>query len=100
MKSSESFPKFFLSLKTWVHLAELFKTLVIETSTAVVEFSRCYVCVDNQYDGRTGCATHRFPYRSKEKSPQGNLAFGSYLMNKKWPLEEQFNNHMLRFQQV
>ena len=30
----------------------------------------------------------------------GYYPFGSYLMNKKWALEEEFNNHMLRFQQV
>ena len=38
-------------------------------------------------------------YRSKEKKG-GNNPFASYLLNKKWTLEEEFNNHMLRFQQV
>ena len=38
-------------------------------------------------------------YRSKERKG-GKNPFGSYLMNKKWNLEEEFNNHMLRFQQV
>ena len=38
-------------------------------------------------------------YRSKGKVA-GESPFGSYLMNKKWTLEEEFNNHMLRFQQV
>ena len=37
-------------------------------------------------------------HRSKERLP--NYPFGSYMMNKKWWLEEEFNNHMLRFQQV
>ena len=37
--------------------------------------------------------------RSKEKKG-GQNPFGSYMLNKKWSLEEEFNNHMLRFQQV
>ena len=38
-------------------------------------------------------------YRSKDRRA-GENPFGSYMMNKKWTLEEEFNNHMLRFQQV
>ena len=38
-------------------------------------------------------------HRSKERRG-GYHPFGSYMMNKKWALEEEFNNHMLRFQQV
>ena len=38
-------------------------------------------------------------YRSRERKT-GLNPFGSYMMNKKWTKEEQFNNHMLRFQQV
>ena len=38
-------------------------------------------------------------YRSKERLAGVN-PFASYMMNKKWWLEEEFNNHMLRFQQV
>ena len=30
----------------------------------------------------------------------GIFPFGSYMMNKKWTLQEEFNNHILRFQQV
>ena len=30
----------------------------------------------------------------------GTNPFGSYMLNKKWTLEEKFNKHMLRFQQV
>ena len=37
--------------------------------------------------------------RSKDKKG-GRYPFGSFMMNKKWTLEEEFNNHMLRFQQV
>ena len=38
-------------------------------------------------------------HRSKEKKG-GNYPFASYLMNKKWTLEEEFTKHMLHFQQV
>ena len=38
-------------------------------------------------------------YRSKDRGG-GINPFNSYMMNKKWTLEEDFNNHMLRFQQV
>ena len=38
-------------------------------------------------------------HRSKDKKG-GYNPFGSYMMNKKWALEEEFNNHMMRFQQV
>ena len=38
-------------------------------------------------------------HRSKERKG-GNNPFGGYLMNKKWTLEEEFNNHILKFQQV
>ena len=39
-------------------------------------------------------------HRSKDKKQKASLPFGSYMMNKKWTLDEEFNNHMLRFQQV
>ena len=38
-------------------------------------------------------------YRSKE-SRGGKNPFASYMLNKKWALEEEFNNHMLRPRQV
>ena len=38
-------------------------------------------------------------HRSKERKG-GDHPFSSYMMNKKWTLEEEFNNHLLRFQQV
>ena len=37
-------------------------------------------------------------YRSKGK--RGGNPFTSVMMNKKWTLEEEFNNHLLMFQQV
>ena len=39
-------------------------------------------------------------YRSKDKKVKASLFFDSFMMNKKWTLEEEFNNHILRFQQV
>ena len=38
-------------------------------------------------------------YRSKERKG-GRIPFASYLLNKKWTMEEEFNNHMMRFNQV
>ena len=38
-------------------------------------------------------------HRSRERKG-GYHPFGSYMMNKKWTMEEEFNNHMLRFQEV
>ena len=38
-------------------------------------------------------------YRSKDRKGGVN-PFSSYLLTKKWTLEEEFNNHMLRFHQV
>ena len=39
-------------------------------------------------------------HRSKDKKATPYSEFASYMMNKKWWLEEQFNVHMMRFQQV
>ena len=38
-------------------------------------------------------------YRSKDRKG-GENPFVSYLMNKKWTMEEEFTKHMLHFQQV
>ena len=38
-------------------------------------------------------------YRSKGYRG-GDHPYSSYMLNKKWTLEEELNNHMLRFQQV
>ena len=38
-------------------------------------------------------------HRSKERKG-GRNPFPSYLMNKKWTMEEEFTKHMLHFQQV
>ena len=39
-------------------------------------------------------------HRSKERKSPDYSPFASYMMNKKWTMDEEFNNHMLRFQQV
>ena len=39
-------------------------------------------------------------HRSKDNVPATDNNLPSYMMNKKWWLEEQFNLHMMRFQQV
>ena len=39
-------------------------------------------------------------HRSKDKKQKPGSEFGSYMMNKKWWLEEELNVHMMRFQQV
>ena len=39
-------------------------------------------------------------HRSKDKKPLPYTSFPTYMINKKWWLEEQFNVHMMRFQQV
>ena len=38
-------------------------------------------------------------YRSKDRGG-GEIPFASYLLNKKWTMEEEFTKHMLHFQQV
>ena len=38
-------------------------------------------------------------HRSKDRKG-GENPFASYLMNKKWTMEEEFTKHMLHFQQV
>ena len=48
--------------------------------------------VDDDDEGRL--------HRSKDKKPMPYSNFPSFMMNKKWWLEEQFNVHMMRFQQV
>ena len=39
-------------------------------------------------------------HRSKDRVQKPYSDFTSYMMNKKWWLEEEFNLHMMRFQQV
>ena len=39
-------------------------------------------------------------HRSKDTKQRITNSFASFMINKKWVLEEQFNLHMMRFQQV
>ena len=39
-------------------------------------------------------------HRSKDRMQKPYSDFDSFMINKKWWLEEQFNVHMMRFQQV
>ena len=39
-------------------------------------------------------------HRSKNTKQKSDTDYSSYMINKKWWLEEQFNVHMMRFQQV
>ena len=39
-------------------------------------------------------------YRSIERRSNSYSPFCAYMMNKKWWMEEEFTNHILRFQQV
>ena len=39
-------------------------------------------------------------HRSKDRTTKNYSPFGFYMLNKKWTMEEEFNNHMMRFLQV
>ena len=67
---------------------------ILRTGSSVVE---CAFMYDYELEWAKNYST--VWYRSKEKKG-GHYPFSSYLMNKKWTFEEEFNNHMLRFQQV
>ena len=69
---------------------DLTRDWVMGKGTAVLERSRLYESMKDL--GRW--------HRSKDKKTLPYSPFTSYMINKKWWLEEQFNVHMLRFQQV
>ena len=62
---------------------------------------RKWVAVDGTavFVSSTGRSRLRL-HRSKGKVQKNRNDFASYMINKKWWLEEQFNLHMMRFQQV
>ena len=70
------------------------KDRVLKTGSSVVECSFMY---DYELEWAKDYSTTW--YRSKEKKGD-KIPFASYMLNKKWTLEEEFNNHMMRFQQV
>ena len=67
---------------------------VLKRGDSVVECSFMY---DYELDWAVDYNTRW--YRSKQKK-EAKFPFSSYLLNKKWTLEEEFNNHMMRFNQV
>ena len=67
---------------------------MLRSGSSVVQVGFLY-----QYEIEYGKEYGTSWYRSKGKEA-GRNPFGTNLMNKKWTLEEEFNNHMLRFQQV
>ena len=66
----------------------------VETGSAVVECGMLY-----DYELKWAEDHNTSWYRSKGRRG-GINPFGTFMMNKKWTLVEDFNNHMLRFQQV
>ena len=68
---------------------------LLESASSVVEMSFMW---DVELEWATNRGTSW--YRSKERKTGGRIPFASYLLNKKWTMEEEFNNHMLRFNQV
>ena len=83
------------SRKDWHTSDQWVKEKVLQNGSAVVEAALMY---DYELDWATELYNTSW-YRSKEKKG-GKNPFGSYMLNKKWTLEEEFNKHMLRFQQV
>ena len=82
------------SCKTWLEFDDFMRENIIRDGAAVYEFTYLMWW---EIDWATNKGKRW--YRSKEKKG-GRIPFCSYLMNKKWVLEEQLNIHMLRFQQV
>ena len=85
---------FEFSRKDWDQSDQWVKDKILKTGSAVVECAYMY-----QYELDWAKDYNTSWYRSKEKRG-GESPFGSYMLNKKWTLEEEFNNHILRFQQV
>ena len=77
-------------LKSWDEYRNQTKIWIMGNGTAVQERS-----LIKDYDLALG----RW-HRSKDKKIHIFSDFSSYMINKKWWLEDQFNVHMMRFQQV
>ena len=80
-------------MKDWDEEDMLVQDRVLESGSAVYELSYLY-----EYKKEWAKKYNTRWYRSKEK--KGNNPFTSFMMNKKWTLEEEFSVHLLRFQQV
>ena len=81
-------------MKDWDQSDKWVKDKILDHGSAVVE---CGLMYDNELDWAKDYGTRW--YRSKDRKA-GTNPFASYMINKKWTFEEEFNNHMLRFQQV
>ena len=81
-------------MKDWAESDRIVRDRVLDRGDSVVEAGFMY---DYELDWAKEYDTRW--YRSKNVK-SGNFPFGSYLLNKKWTLEEEFNNHMMRFSQV
>ena len=81
------------SYKDWDEFDEMVLH-TIKSGSSVVETAYLY---DHEVEWAHDHGTSW--HRSKDRRGGVN-PFGSYMLNKKWTLEEEFNNHMLKFQQV
>ena len=71
------------------------RDLIIGKGSGVLEASFLYLDYELKWAEDAG----KKWFRSKERKGGVN-PFPSYMLNKKWTLVEEFNNHVLRFQQV
>ena len=81
-------------MKDWAESEKWCKDWILDRGDAVVEAAFMY---NSELDWAKNYSTSW--YRSKQKKG-GQSLFVSYMLNKKWTLEEEFNNHIMRFQQV
>ena len=82
-------------MKDWDESDKMVQDGVLDRGDSVFE---CGFLYDYELDWATEKYDTRW-YRSKNIK-DGEFPFGSNLLNKKWTLEEEFNNHMMRFNQV
>ena len=90
MKSYWFYLKFKFLWKNKGDHEEKIEDWVIEKGSAVIE-------TGNLWQGGFG---YDMWHRSKYTKDSGDNPFSSYMLNKKWTLEEEFNSHMMQFQQV
>ena len=83
------------SRKDWDQSDQWIKDKILQEGSAVYEIG---FMLDTEIEWAKDLYNTSW-YRSKEKKG-GRNPLCSHMLNKKWTLEEEFNNHMLRFQQV
>ena len=84
----------YFNLKDWSDFEQKYKDWIIRDGSAVIESSN----LDEELDWTKQAG--RWMYRSKDRKSTGEINTGSFMLNKKWTLEEEFNNHIMWFQQV